>query len=100
MLAAGPTLFGSHDILSNTYRKSLGRSDLNLRQKGKRSLFMPIQVQTFHKLKAPRFQDNLHRKAVSLLHLCSYPRYSFLSQTESTPGPDYGQKNYINKKFH
>jgi len=44
-------------------------------------------------------------KVVSLKHRPllpprKYPWYSFLLKAKSTPGPQCGQKDYVNEKFH
>ena len=38
-------------------------------------------------------------KVVSSLPLTKYSWYSFLLETESTPGPKCGRKDYVNEKF-
>ena len=58
----------------------------------------------FQEVEAPRFQDNQHMKLVSLTHRPPLPPrkyscYSFMLEAESTPGPQCGQKDYVNEKF-
>jgi len=64
----------------------------------------------FHKIEAPRFQDNGHMKVIRLSSLRTgrlYPSplqeiflvYSFLLEAESTPGPKCGWKDYVDEKF-
>ena len=60
----------------------------------------------FQGFEAHRLQDNRHTKVVSLSALCTGPStprkyswYSFLLQTESTPGPQCGRKNFANEKL-
>ena len=64
----------------------------------------------FQEVKAPRFQDNKHMKAVMLSALLTghlnppplprkYSWYSFLLEAESTPVPYCGRKDYFNEEF-
>jgi hypothetical protein len=61
----------------------------------------------FQEVEAPRFQDNRHMKVARLSALRTghlypprkYSWYSFLLEAESTPGPQCGQKDYVNEKF-
>jgi len=61
----------------------------------------------FQVVKVPRFHDNgtgwwygcqLHAPAAFTPRKCSW--YSFLLEAESTPGPEYKRKDYVNEKFH
>ena len=60
----------------------------------------------FQEVEAPRFQDSRHMKVVGLSllhtgHLYSQEMlwYSFLLEADLTPGPRWGQKDYVNEKF-
>jgi hypothetical protein len=57
----------------------------------------------FHKVEDSRFHNSRHKKAVGLsarrtLHTRKYSWYSFLLETESTPGPWWGRKDYANEE--
>ena len=60
----------------------------------------------FQEVEALRFQDNRHTKALRLSALRTgrlYPHrkyycYSFMLEAESTPGPQCGQKDYVNRE--
>jgi len=68
---------------------------------------MPRQALGFKEFEVPRFQDNRHMKFIRLSALRTdrlypknkYSRYSFPLDAESTPGPQCGRKNYVNKKI-
>ena len=54
----------------------------------------------FQEVKAPRFQNNRHMKvALAAFTPQEVPWYPFLLETESTPGPKYSWKDYVNEKF-
>ena len=71
---------------------------------------IPVQAWTGpecpQEFQTPRFHDSRYIKVV-MLSVCTgrlysprkYSRYSFLLEAESTPGPQFGRKDYVNEKF-
>jgi hypothetical protein len=86
-------------------------SDPEIRQKEDKCKAITLQAWTGSEgstsLRLPELIDNRHMKVARLLaistgrlYLQNIPMlwYSFLSQTESTPGSKCGRKDYVNKK--
>jgi len=77
---------------------------LDNHQKVEQSNYRPGHVLRVQEVAAPIFQDNRHMKVMSALRTGpstpqEIPRYSFLLEAESTPGPQCDRKDFVHAKF-